>query len=456
MHKRKFLGIPLNAWSETFLLLGLLLVLNWALGDGKRWVHSALHPFWAVVLLISAQYGTLAGLMSAAVSTFFLYVGNVPPQTLKESFFDYQFRLAILPALWVIVGFILGEIRSRLEDQNHKLEAEIAETRDQADVVVSGYEKLKASKEYQELSIASQKQSAAALYQSFKYLAALNPAHILRDLDKIIVTALNPKKFSVFAWGPNGFEAATCFGWTPEDHYLSRIPVGHPLYVEVADKHRLVCSVNQNDEKTLDGQGLIAAPLIDTDTREIFGLVKIEAVHSLEFTLPTLKIFQVLCELIGSSYSHARKYKKLVQQALYGRQAGVFSQTSYQLQKQLWSNVIAKSQLPVAEITLTAQTTATHAHAKEQEDAALAQILTTQVPQPGQVFEAGNAPLQYQILLPGSSSAEAEQLAAKCLQAIASSDTLRMITCTQKISSLQPATQANSPATRVVTQESSR
>lgn len=449
MQKKKFLGIPLNAWSETLLLLSLLLVFNYALEDGNRWINTPLHPFWVVVLLISAQYGTLAGLMSALASTLFLYVGNLPTQTLTETFFDYQFRLAMLPALWTIVGFVLGEIRSRLEDQNRRLEAEIAEMRGQADVVVSGYEKLKASKEYQELSIASQKQSAAALYQVFKYLSALNPAHILRDLDKIIVTALNPKKFSVFAFGANGFEAATCHGWTAEDHhYLSRIPVEHPLYVEIADKHRLVCIVNQIDEKILDGQGLIAAPLIDTDTREIFGLVKIEAVTSLEFTLPTLKIFQILCELIGSSYSHARKYKALVQQSIYGRHAGVFSTTSYQLQYKLWQKLAAQVPLIVSEITLTAETPSSHAHALDAQDAALAQLLVAQVPHPGQVFESKAGRLQYQLLLPGVSSADAETLAMRLLEAISTTEPLRMLKCSQKIQSLQTAKPNESPVTQ--------
>lgn len=311
MRKKKILGISYYAWSETCLLLFILLILNAFYGGGTRWINVQLHPFWIVILLISSQYGTLAGLMSACLSTLCLYVGNLPEQTLHETFFDYQFRIAFLPTLWIITAFVLGELRMRLEDKNRVLEKKLSDMRTEADLVVAGYEKLKAAKEYQELSIASQRRSAAALYETFKYLENLNPAHILRDLDKVILSALNPKKFSVYAWGANGFEAVTCYGWTADDHYLPRIPVGHPLYEAVADQRRLVCVVNQNDEKILNGQGLIAAPLVDTTSNEIFGLVKIESVNFMEFTLPTLQIFKTLCELIGNAYSHARKYKSL-------------------------------------------------------------------------------------------------------------------------------------------------
>lgn len=438
MYKKKILGIPYYAWSETILLLTLLLVMNQVLGDGKRWIDSQIQPFWVVVLLISAQYGTLAGLMSAAASTLFLYAGNLPDQKITETFFDYQFRLAFLPGLWIIVAFILGEIRMRLEDKNRHLENELTEMRKQADAVVSGYEKIKASKEYQELSIASQKHSAAALYQTFKYLGALNPAHILRDLDKIVVTALNPKKFSVYAWGANGFEAASSYGWTNNDHYLSRIPVGHPLYVEIADKRRLVCVVNQNDEKILDGQGLIAAPLIDTDSNEVFGFVKIEAVNYMEFNLPTLRIFKILCELIGSAYSHARKYKSLAQHAIYGRQAGIFSNAAYTLQRMLWQQLLEIQPLAISEITFAAAELPSEAKEMDRQETELARLLLAHVHSPAQVFEAGTARLCFRLLLPGLSIPQAEALALQLVNAIAASEPLRSFKCTQKIVLLSP------------------
>lgn len=315
MRRKKIFGVPYTAWGETAVMLSLLVLGNELLSDGHRWLGVSLHPFWIVVLLITCQYGTLPGFMAVAASTAALYVGNVPQEMLSETFFEYQIRLAFLPGLWLITAFVLGEIRVRLESKYEAVDKSFIQMKAEADRIVTAYERLKAAKEYQELTIASQQRSAAALYQTFKYLMATNPAHIIRDLDKIVVTALNPQKFSVYALGPNGFEAATCYQWAPTDHYLARITPDHPLFREIAQKKRLVCVVSPTDKEILSGQGLMAAPLIDVETGQVFGLIKIEEVNFLEFNLSTLEVFKTLCELIGMAYAHARTYKSLAKQA---------------------------------------------------------------------------------------------------------------------------------------------
>jgi hypothetical protein len=436
--KKQILGIPYNAWTETFLLLLFLLGLNVLFGTGKRWVDDQLHPFWIVVVLISARYGTLAGVMSAVASTLCLYVGNLPAQTLKETFFDYQFRLAVLPSLWMITAFVLGEMRLRLEERNRHLEQDLTEMRRQADIVVAGYEKLKAAKEYQELSVASQKQSAAALYETCKTLISLNPGRVLRDIDQMIMTALSPKKFSIYAWGPNGFEAASCYGWTPEDHYLRRIPVEHPLSVEIARNRRLVCIVNVRDEPILDGQGLIAAPLIDTESQVLFGLAKIEAVNFMEFTVPTLTVFKILCELIGKAYSHAHQYQAATQSAMAGRHEGVFSKSAYTFQRQFLQKLSEIQPLVVSEIAMTVSELPADPKKIDQQEMELARILVAHSNPPTQIFEAGSMRLCFHLLLPGVSTQQAESLALRLVTAISACPSLANLQCTQKISSVVP------------------
>lgn len=439
MTRKRFLGIPFSAWQETIATLGVLLAINVFFFDGDRWVGLALHPFWIVVVLVSSQYGTLAGLMSVIASTLALYVGNFPPQSLTETYFDYQFRLCWLPSLWCVTAFLLGELRNGLVRKNQKLERDLQEMHTEADRVVSAYEKLKAAKEYQELSIASQRRSAAALYRTFKYLEELNPAAILRDLDKIVVTALNPKKFSVYANGANGFEAATCFGWEDSDQFLARIPTEHALYKEIAEKHRLVCVVNRQDEKILGGQGLMAAPLIDTTTGQVFGLVKIEAVHFLEFNLPTMEIFKTLCELIGVAYSHARQFKTLTQQAIYGSCKGVYSYSFYVVQRTVYQKLADTSAIPLTQIVLTAFSVTQEREESARQERCLAEFLGSVMEAPAQVFEAHRDRLRFFILLPGVTLERAEHLALQVVEGLQVKTELHGLQCSQKVELLSIA-----------------
>lgn len=420
-------------------MLGVLLAINVFFFDGNRWVGLALHPFWIVVVLISSQYGTFAGLMSVAAATSALYAGNLPAQLLTETYFDYQFRLCWLPLLWCVTAFLLGELRSALVRKNRKLERELQERQTEADRVVSAYEKLKAAKEYQELSIASQRQSAAALYRTFKYLEELNPAAILRDLDKIVVSALNPKKFSVYANGANGFEAATCFGWEDGDQFLPRIPTDHPLYKEIAEEHRLVCVVNRQDEKILGGQGLIAAPLIDTTTGQVFGLVKIEAVNFLEFNLPMMEIFKTLCELIGVAYSHARQFKTLTQQTIYGSYKGVYSYSYYVVQRGVYQKLADTSGISLMQIVLTASSVTQDREEAVKHEQRLGEFLGGTIEAPAQVFEAHRDRLRFYILLPGVTLERAEHLALRVVEGLQTKAGLRGLHCSQKVESLSIA-----------------
>ena len=53
--------------------------------------------------------------------------------------------------------------------------------------------------------------------------------------------------------------------------------------------------------------------MIDSETGEVFGMLKIEKMDLLEFNLSRLETFRIVCELIGTAYSNAKRFKKLQQ-----------------------------------------------------------------------------------------------------------------------------------------------
>ena len=253
---RTFLGIRLSAIFETLIFLIVVTFLNFLFGDGKRFIGMSLHPFWIIILLVTVQYGTIEGLFAVLMSTLFLYAWNIPQQKIEESLFDYQFDLAFLPCLWFITAFVLGELRMRLGWENEKLRKQYVQAKNEAETIASAYNLVKDANANLEIHLTSQEKTAAATYRTFKSLSSQDPAQIIFGIEPIVETALSPQKFSVYAFGPNGFEATTSHGWTKADHFVRRFKPDSQMYQAVAEKRNMICVVNKADKKILGSEGL--------------------------------------------------------------------------------------------------------------------------------------------------------------------------------------------------------
>lgn len=340
MEQRKFFGIRLNAIYETIGFLLFMTFIAYVFGIEGNYRNVVPHPFWIIVLLMSVQYGAAEGLFAAALCTLFLYLGSFPLQNPTETAFDYQVRLIKLPFLWFLVAYVLGAIRNKLEKGKETLQAETEKAKEEARVIAEAYDVVKTSNENLAIHLVAQQKTFAGTYESFKNLSFLNPVEIIFGLDEIVQVILDPKKFSVYALGPNGLESATSRGWKESDTYLRRFTSSSPLYDLVVNHRRVVCVVNEDDAKALGEEGVLAGPLINPSTNEVFGMLKIEDMEFLDINLSTIEIFKILCKLIGHSYANAYQYQEMKKNSIFSAQPGIYSQAFF---KTLKSYLVAQS-----------------------------------------------------------------------------------------------------------------
>jgi hypothetical protein len=301
-------GLNKNAVIETLVLLSALLGLSFFMDAPVRWQSMDLHPFWIVVLLVTVQYGTKEGVFACVMATLFLYVANFPVQEIEESSFDYQYRIAHLPLFWFISAFVLGELRMKSTYENQELQTKLDELQDRAFAITEAYEQIKKTKEDLESRIAGDVTTLSNTYQALKSLEELNPAKILFSLEGLIQIALDPEKFSVWAFGQHGFEVVLSYGWE-NDSYLRRIETKTPLFEALVNKGRMLSVTNRDDQILLEKQGILAAPLINPRTDEIFGMIKIEEIEFNKLNISNLEIFKTLCILIGKAFGNAQAFK---------------------------------------------------------------------------------------------------------------------------------------------------
>ena len=415
--KRVF-GLRVAALVETLCILAFLVACNFVFSDGNRFINLYPHPFWIVVLLITMQYGTSEGLAATVLAIVFLYFRNIPEQLVEESAFDYQYRLSLRPFLWFSVVFVLGELRMRLQHQIDQFRDGKNKAAEHAQTIAKNYEVLKAMKDNLESRLVGQISTVAATYETVRGLETLKPVQILTCLDKIVQTTLDPQKFSVFAAGPHGLEATTSQGWAEEDTFLRRFPIGHPIHREIVERKRVVCIVNQEDEQIFAGEGIIAGPLIDRNTGEVFGMIKIEEIDFFKLDLGNMEIFKTLCELIGSAYSNAKKYKMAMANAIYEEEIGIFSYKLYSLLQNFLKNLCITAKIPLSYLSVKLQDN------DELEDEIERDIifetynlLMDKIPEGTAIFQ-GKEKVMFQILLSNTTTKQAEKLSLSILDAI--------------------------------------
>jgi hypothetical protein len=334
---KKLLGVRVSALIEIIGFLTIALLIDYLCLDGSRYISVQPHPFWVIVLLVCTQYGTTEGLFAAFLSSAVLLAWNLPEQQLDQSIYDYLLVTIKQPLMWLSAAVVLGEVRMRHIKERNELSEELATAREHEHAISDAYTSLKRMKEKLETHMAGELQSSVNAYNAMKSLGTLNPSKILLGVEEVVKAVMDPEKFSVYALGPEGLESAICVGWKQDELYSRRFANTSTIYKEIVGRQRMLCCINDNDAKMLGTEGLIAAPLIDTETGNVFGMLKIEDIGFSKLTLSNVESFRILCEVTGLAHSNAEKYRQAEINSIINQENDLFSYTFFQQQNALFS-----------------------------------------------------------------------------------------------------------------------
>jgi len=101
------------------ILIGIFVILfinvRW-FGSNMGYAGVSPNPYWAVVLFVAVRHGSIQGLMAALFCSTAVIV-SVGYNISMEQHFEFAkipYKQFLLAALFIVVGFLLGEERSRL------------------------------------------------------------------------------------------------------------------------------------------------------------------------------------------------------------------------------------------------------------------------------------------------------------------------------------------------------
>ncbi len=282
----------------------------------------------------------------------------------------------------------------------------------EAEKIADNYNDLKEKKERIEVRLASQMRSIAFTYRALRHLESMNPAQILLSMTDMVKEIIGPRKFSIYSFSSAGFEAMVSEGWEKGDRYLRRFPAEHPLCQAITTRKGVVCVINEEDEAILSGEGYLAVPILDADSGEIYGMLKIEEIDFTELNISNLELTETLAELVGTAFSNAQKYNQLQRHSIYASaEKEAYSYFLYQLNKDLLAMILSKAGQTLMEIDVVVEPESRHLDKDFlSRRPSLVQILKQCLSHLDTLYQMGRDELHYAVLLPLASAEDAEKI----------------------------------------------
>lgn len=298
------------AVAEVFLFIGVLVLVNLFYFNGDRFTGVNPHPFWFVVILISAQYGVAEGVFAVIIATIVFLIGNVRDRADGEYLYSYLLDVGGQPLMWLITAVILGCLRYRHVMERDRLRTDIAEAAKREEIVAVQYEQLRAIREMLEQRLVRQVNTAVDTYKAARLMESNEPGKILEGVQDLVVSLLHPRQFSVYMLKGDMLEASITYAWDQQGGYRTGITSQERLFEEIIGKKRILCITDEADEMVLAHQGVLAGPIMD-DSGRILGMLKIEKMDFAELHISTIQTFRLVCGWIARAYYQAETFQKV-------------------------------------------------------------------------------------------------------------------------------------------------
>ncbi|MEO5367517.1 MAG: GAF domain-containing protein [Magnetococcus sp. WYHC-3] len=303
-------GLRYFAFIEVALFLGVGLVLDtWLLAQDRFWQVSP-HPFWAIVLLVALQYGTREAVLTALAVSVALLVGNMPDRSIHDDEFSYLFAILHLPMMWFTAAVLLGEIRMRQIRERDSLKEHWEASRKREGDLTRAYERLQRIRDNLESRMASQMRTVVSTHRAARALDEQEPNQVIDGAVEMIRATLGPEKFSLFLLDQDRLVLRIESGWQDEEHFSREFTNVSRMFQEVVGQGRVLAVSRGDQREVLASEGVLAGPLRDSETGQVVGMMKIESLGFMDFTLSNVENFKVLCDWVGGAYANAQRFQE--------------------------------------------------------------------------------------------------------------------------------------------------
>ena len=292
---------PLAALIEIAVLFGALVLGDW-LHPGVELADIRPHPFWIPVLLLSVQYGTVSGLIAAAVAIGLTVTTGFPEQGTSETYFNYLLKIWLEPILWIAAAVLVGQFRMRQIAHKRELIGKVTELTSQRAAIADYARNLRSHCTALERQIASRNDSdplriLQALDQTKALLADPAREATGHALAQLIEVAIPGAHATIYTADATGLRIVASNRAPIESYPRQWIGPTDPLYRTIVLEGIGASVLTREGEMRLAGAGVAAVPIYSTTpagnstARHVIGMLKIDEMPAAALTdtcLPAL------------------------------------------------------------------------------------------------------------------------------------------------------------------------
>ena len=318
---------------ETALGLALLILVNQVFfRENPAFIHTMLHPYWIVVLLIASRYGTLAGLFAGTLSAIAYIYLAANSGTVRFNGVTFPYGAYQLPFFFMLVGGVLGEIRSIYKKRCLDLETKHGETVASLQDLGLQHAVLLESKEELDKRIAFQSTTLLNLFDRLNELEKLEPESLFARIPHLLAEQLNVQCASVYLLQGNELRLHVRNG--KSKHAIPKIvDLTYGMMGEVIRTKKVV-TINQvyteaEMAKFTEVEAIMSAPILRKDDA-LVGVVNIETMPFFDFNGHSVRIFETLCHWLSIVVDKALQFQQLKDKNIADEITGAYSYRYFQ------------------------------------------------------------------------------------------------------------------------------
>ena len=317
---------------EILIGVCLLIFINlmWS-GESLGFAGVSPNPYWIVVIFIAARYGSLQG-FSAGVICSLALLGSVSYGLFSNTEFDLglmPYKVIQLCALFVLVGFLIGEERSRVSrilsngrDQYNKL-------RNEFESLAMEHMALKDINTELEGRILGQADTMNTVYEVARDLVTLKIERLYPSVVELVKKFVGPEKCSFYVWENDQYLLKGHSGWGDNIRGREVLDISSDIIKKVMDEKKVVTVSDIFKEENLrweEGkEPVMVAPLFFGEKDIVTGFILIDEISFLKLNPTSIRFLSVMADWISKAFDNAIASTTIRKKDIYDDELEVFN-----------------------------------------------------------------------------------------------------------------------------------
>lgn len=291
------------------------------------------HPYWIIILLIASRYGTIQGLFAGGLAAvFYIYFGS-KSGSINFSAFTFPHGWYRLPFFFMLVGGVLGEIRSTYKKKYLRLKEKHEETTNDLRDLGLLHAAVSESKQELEKRIAYQSSTLLNLFERLNKMESLDPESLYSRIPELLEDLLNVKTSSIYLLKNNKLELFTRRGEKTKNAMADVVELTEGMMGEVIKTKKLVSinqSYHQEDATRFHELGIIMSAPIKRKDDSIVGIINIEKIPFFDFNANTVRIFETISYWVSVVVDKAIHFQHLKDRNIADEITGAYNYLYFQ------------------------------------------------------------------------------------------------------------------------------